>query len=61
MREVTDPEVLLKQYVEEYHPTDVEGILNVTTRYLSTMEDSQVKVLLYQLSKLVECGCVCER
>lgn len=61
MREVTDPEILLKKYIEEYHPTEVDGILNVTTRYLSTMEDSQVKVLLYQLSKLVECGRAYER
>ena len=44
-------EKLLDEYVEEGHPTTLFGVITLTERYLQTIPDSQVKVLMYQMWK----------
>lgn len=46
-----DLEKLLEEYVEDYHPTTLDGVITLTERYLQTIPDSQVKVLMYQMWK----------
>ena len=45
---------LLKEYVDEDHPTNIESILKIAEVYISRMDDCQVRVLLHQMVKHIK-------